>query len=378
MSAEYLDEIEQIREKIYEAPDRGSESRLFDQAIRLADAHGDKALGFELRTESFDTFNRAGRDDALIVHFSWCIARSDEDPEQFPIESLLWTYKWVIQNGQLFPTVSRERIDAMCNDFARRMAARGEGARTVSYMRMGVATDLHRFDEALAELDKWTTIDRDQWSDCIACEENRRVELMSRLHRDEEAFAAAAPILKGKLTCAEIPWLTYATLLLPALRLERYEQAGEMYQKSIRTLMRMEDTLGSLGEVMTFLALTHNIVPAVRLLEERLAVAQTSPRILDRMKFYLAGEILMRRLGADPIRLRLPPAFPIHADDDTYAPETLREWFQSQALDLIEKFDTRNGTPYFAGLRKELIDRLETTPAVKLPVLGRRGKTESA
>ena len=48
------------------------------------------------------------------------------------------------------------------------------------------------------------------------------------------------------------------------------------------------------------------------------------------------------------IHLELPQAFPLWRQDGEYAVGELAAWFQTQAESIGRRFDTRNGSRYFA------------------------------
>jgi len=94
-----------------------------EQAVRLADQHQDVDLGFAARMCLISSAVFSGAPEKAMVAFSWCVAKSDEEPERFPMlsnqwgTSLLWMYKW-ITNEHLasYPQITRAQIEHSLED----------------------------------------------------------------------------------------------------------------------------------------------------------------------------------------------------------------------------------------------------------------------
>jgi hypothetical protein len=373
-------EIEAILDKAYEEPDPLVQVDLYNQAIRVADTAGDDEAGFGLRTELFRAVNETGQVDQLVVHFAWCIARTDADPERFPIEDLLWTYKWIVGDLPLFPHVATAKIRAMLADFARRMAERGEGERTSKYFQMKVAADLGQLDEAASLIDGWQRVDRDAWSDCRACERDSLVTVLTLLGRHEEALEAAKPLLQGRMVCAEVPLITYGELVYPALKLGRFEEAAGYWTAGFRKADQRNKFTKTLGQHMQLAALTHNPQLGLGVMEKHLAWALQTPRVGDRLHFLRGVELLMRRLSGKSLRLRLPPKCDAYSDAGEYQADALRDWAVATLTELEAQFDRRNGTDLHARTSREVRELLDAVPPTPIPtaVAGRERRGDDA
>jgi hypothetical protein len=168
--------------------------------------------------------------------------------------------------------------------------------------------------------------------------------------KDERAVELAEPILRGRLTCGEIPHLTYAQLLLPLVRLGRVEQAAHWHRKGYRLVAKNREFLNEVARHLTFLVVTDNRLPAVQLLEKHLAWALETLDLARRFEFYLAARLLLDRLrglGEATLDLRLPKAFPDRRDDGRYEVAGLLGWFDGELRDLADRFNARNGNDHF-------------------------------
>src|SRR2546423_171783 len=102
--------IEQIIDILGEAEelDEGpGQIALTEEAVRLADTHGDDIWGYNARMQLTKAATFGGRPDVALVSFTWCLARYDREPDLFDTHQLFWHYKWVVQHVDKFPTIPR-------------------------------------------------------------------------------------------------------------------------------------------------------------------------------------------------------------------------------------------------------------------------------
>ncbi len=82
---------------------------LLEEAIRLADTHGDLELGFDLRENLIEACTFCGLGEKSLVAFIWCLGQCDRHPERFSQDDLLWKYKWIITALRIFQHTLVER-----------------------------------------------------------------------------------------------------------------------------------------------------------------------------------------------------------------------------------------------------------------------------
>jgi hypothetical protein len=330
---------------------------LFEEAVRLADTHGDVQQGYGARIKLIEAAAFGGRDDLLLVAFSWCLAQHDRDPERFDEWELLWRYKWVVTCLPGFPQVSRQQIMAMWADMGQRFKRAGSTLHAVYHKKRDVLWDMGDKAGALRADKQMAKRPRDWLSDCPACVADQAVDHLILLGHNEPAIARATPILAGRLTCAEIPHRTYARVLLPLLRLGRAEEAMAYHRKGYRLIAAKPDFIRSVAEHLSFLTLTDNLPKAVKILEKHLPEALTASNYTHRFEFYLASLLLLGCLtdqGKQILSLRLPATFPLHEVKGRYAVTALSAWFGDQLRDLAERFDARNGNKYYSRRVRDL------------------------
>ncbi len=348
---------------------------LLEEAVRLSDEHRDVEAGFHTRLELIDAAMAAGQPQVLLVAFSWCLAQSDRDPETFSPEPLLWKHRWVVFSLPLFPQVSRQQIATSLEEITERYRNAGSTLRAIHLLRRNVAVrmgDHQRADEAH---EAYCSSPRDWLSDGPENEQDFLVEYLTFSGQDEQALAAAQPLLTGPFRRRYEPVSTYPELLPPLMRLGRPEQALEYHRRGWKLLAdkAVEHNLTEYADHLTFLSLTDNWPRGLRIVQRVLPTALATASQALRFDFFLACHFFFDRLAqngsaANPggtVPLRLPKAFPLYDAGRTYEPQKLANWFGQQVGELAALFDNRNGNSFF----RERIDAWQTIQKLAVPCL---------
>jgi tetratricopeptide (TPR) repeat protein len=324
-----------------------------EEAARLADAHGDVPLAFEVRDALIDAATFGGFPDKALVAFAWCRGQQQKDPDRLPLESLLWKQKWVVGRLDEFPHISRKQIEGALADVEQCFAKAGAGQRAVMKLRYQAARDMGDTAAADAFWAKWVESPRDHLTDCRACELDD--ELDHHIDRGEYAVVLekARPLLEGRNGCAEVPHLTLGSVLYPLFKLGRLEQARDNHLRGYALVQRNREFLATVGEHLEFLCLTGNVARGLVLFERHVGWALEHASHRDRFTFYTAALSLMERALAEQrerVELSLPRGFTLYSPEGTYETRTLRGWLAAQAEGIGAKFDARNGTNRFHQL----------------------------
>jgi tetratricopeptide (TPR) repeat protein len=309
MSSELEDQLDALYERAYALDYGPARTELLEEAVRLADAGGDRRLAFDARQMLIDTAQFSGRPDTALVAFTWCLAAADDDPSLLD-HQMLWHYKWIVGHLPELPRVTRAQIDAAVDDMERRFRQAGAGAHAVAKARWRTAEATGDLDVADEWQRRWRNIPRDRLSDCHACDVAADVETAFERGRDDEGMRLAEPILTGRLRCAEVPHETLADVLLPALRTGRLDDARVWHLRGYRMVASNPEFLSSIAQHLVFLAVTGNHDKGLRLVERHLRWAYEREEGLARLRFLGAAGLLLDRVaatGGPPPTLRLPP-----------------------------------------------------------------------
>ena len=359
---DWREQVDELLERAARLKHGEAKVMALEEASRLADTHGDLDLAFEVRDGLIDAATFGGFPDKALVAFAWCRAQAKKNPERFESDLLLWKQKWVVGRLDDFPHISRKQIQEALDDIEQTYARVDAGKRAILKLRYQTARDMG--EDAAAQLywEQWINAPRDHLTDCRACDLDDEIDHHIDLGEYEKALEKARPILQGRSSCAEIPHLTYGSVLYPLLKLGRLEEARDCHLRGYPMISRNRDFLASVGEHIEFLALTDNLSRGLTLFEKHLAWALDHASWRDRFTFHAAASFLLARLvgqGHGTVSLRLPKAFPLHQRQGSYASHELHGWVETQAQEIAARFDTRNGTDRFQKLleRMRSLDR---------------------
>lgn len=347
-AADHLQQIEELVRSTWELDHGPAKVGVLEEAVRLADAHADVMQGFRLREMLIEAATFGGSPEVAMVAFAWCLAAYDRDPERdFNVFGLLWKYKWVLDAVSEYPTIGRDQIRDMLADMERRYRAAGAGLHPVYQMTREVYRYMGDIPAAKAAHALVKKSPRDALSNCAACEEHAQVKYYLDIGKTALAVKKAEPLVAGRLSCAQVPHITYSYLLLPVLFAGDPATAAEYHRRGVRLLGTNPKHVASAARHLSFLAVTDNLPAAARYLEKHLgnALATTCPAW--RFEFAAAAAFALDRLAGRPRppRVRVPAGAALPAGLD---PAALRDHFRGEARELAAAFDARNGNDSFA------------------------------
>jgi hypothetical protein len=346
MSRTQLDELQSEAWGLEASP---AKVAILEQAVQLADSLGDESEAYQVREQLIEAATFGGMEDRALVAFSWCLAHSDKDPDQFPEEDLLWKYKWILAGITNYPGIPLARIRQMEDDFERRLKRNGYGLRSLYKLRMDNANDTGFLREGDKFEAKWKKARRDGMVDCHACEVDAQVSALVGAGDFAGAIKAARPIMSGKIGCHTVPQRTYADVIIAELSRDRVEAAGKAFEVGYPQVAGDPDFISTIGWHLCYLIRVTDITRGLRLIERHLPWVCQTNNPSDRMHFFSRAATFFERLAAErpkPRKVRIPRMLTIHNDEDRYAPEQLAKWFHGEAGKIAARFDARNGNGY--------------------------------
>ena len=334
-------------------PNETPKVELLEEAVREADAMRWDHGSYNSRLMLMQAAELSGHGDRVLIAFSWCLAKSDQQPEEYPEVDLLWNYKWAIYNSFLFPQVERERLEALIEDYSERLHRNGYSRRPAIYLRMQYECHTGLLEEASQTLDEWVHLPNDRFADCAACELDNRVELYCCLESDDVARATATPILNGLMACAEIPHRTYGRLVASGLR-SGSDETKDFFKQGYWMCEGKLDFLGALGLLTLQLARDGGVAKQTAFLRRHIPIALSARNPRELLEFYVGATAVARAVGDTPLNLRVPSDHPLASRANLTGAE-LGEWVQQEAAQLAAEFDRRNGNDWVSGLwRRQL------------------------
>ncbi len=348
------DEIEKIYDLLYDAYslEHGkTKISMIEEALSLADIYGDEELQIDTRNDLIEAAVFGGEHEKAIVAFSWLNQKYKESPELINTFDFLWKYKWILSQIYSFPHITRSQIDAIFADAIECYNANGASLRPIYKSLCSLEMYSGNKEKAFEHYQKWLSTLRDSNSDCHACELTTQVGFQGFYENDEQALDVAKPILNGKMKCAEVPHGTYGRIMLPLIRLNRFDEAQQTFNTGYKMVSKNKDFLSEIGKYLLFQVLTNNTKNAVGLFEKHLSWAVETKHLDERFEFYNMSWLLFDKLesnGKTEVKLHLPNSFKHYKEDGIYNLAELKTAFESHLSEIADLFDKRNGNRFYA------------------------------
>ncbi|GAA4546982.1 ATP-binding protein [Amycolatopsis samaneae] len=308
--------------------------------LRTAEGEGSLELRYATRIFLISAYQQGGEPAKAFVPFSWCLQvydRGEADPRWD--DHLYWAFKFLVSSMTRFPEMPLERTYAVLDDMERRYRVAGHTMNPVHQHRELVARHVGEHEKAAEQYRLWCAAPRGEMSDCVGCEPSGKVWHLSRYGRFEEAIAIAEPVLDGVFTCVEQPHTILTSLLLPYVHTGRTAEAARAHRAAYRAIRHDPTQLGDVSDHLEFCALTGNHVRGLELVERHLGwLAEVSSPHTE-MEF-CATAALNLRLVADSGHGDAP----VRRAGGEISVKALHEELSERALDIVARFDARNGT----------------------------------
>ncbi|MGW5674874.1 tetratricopeptide repeat protein [Streptomyces sp. NPDC003860] len=362
---------QEVRQGLFEnagAPHGSARVTRAEFLSAAAEATGEADLFRQSLQGLVDAYEYSSERTKMVVPFARLLQEYDRDPSSFAaheVRSLYWRFKWVAGGIVESPDIPLASVDRWLADMERRYRLAGYSERAVRQAEFYLADatgDADRMERAVAG---WTAAERDEMSDCHACELNTQGWYRSRRGEDAEAVRIWEPVLTGGLSCMEEPHRVLAHSLLPLVRLGRSGEARAHHLRGYRMARGNESLLRSIGEHIEFCALTGNESRGLEVLAEHSAHLGPLGDVESQLEFTGGILVLLRRLRE--LGLADRAAVPYRGAVRTVG--ELYELLEADAAAITARFDARNGT---ALVSQRLADRIAQQPLLDALPLGVR------
>ncbi|MFF4099845.1 tetratricopeptide repeat protein [Streptomyces sp. NPDC001903] len=336
--------------------------------VGAAEAIGDGALFRTALDNLINAYLWSAESSKMLVPFARLLQEYDKDPgafDRWDAHSLFWQFKWVATAISDSPEIPLESAAGWLDEMERRYRIAGYSERPVRESEMWLADAIGEDDRAERAHHAWLAADRDDMSDCHACELNGQGAYAVLRGDDARALELWQPVLAGERTCAEEPHRLLATSLLPLLRLDRFDEARSHHVRGYRMARGNESLLPSIGKHIEFCALSGNESRGLEILAEHAAHMSPLVNVDDQMAFHGGILVLLRRLTE--LGHGQSPAVPYDGVPRTVS--ELYEVLRASSLEIARRFDARNGT---TRVSDRFLARIGQEPLVGVLPLGVR------
>ncbi|MEV6785856.1 tetratricopeptide repeat protein, partial [Streptomyces sp. NPDC051098] len=277
---------------------------------------GDTELLIDGLNHLMQVYNYSSEADKMFVPFARLLRMWDERPGDFDgqqTHSLFWMFKWVSSGMIDQPHIPLASIEKWQGEMEHRYRVAGHSERAVRQGELRIARHVGDTERAERAYAAWQAADRDNKSDCRACELRAQGSYLAHRGDDAAALEVWRPVYEGEFSCAHEPHAVLSSSLLPLLRLGRPDQARAHHLRGHRMVRSMESMRSAVAQHVEFLTLTGNEARGLEILAERPAYFTDSgePSSLTRLAALAARPWPRRR----PVTLDRPCVPRRHASE---------------------------------------------------------------
>lgn len=229
----------------------------------------------EAEEENFSTSLRAKALRYVILHLVQAL-QSNADNEKLDkiagdLYERLWELKWVAEDYAKTLDFSEEDIINHISFMGDMYELFEINVAPVYKSIMLISIDMGEQERAEGAFDRWIeekNKDGADLNDCQACEVTEMVKYHEFIGEYEKAIELAEPILSGRLSCAEVPELTYVPVLKSMIALGEIEKAKVLLKEALSRINQHENKVEFLPQVIEVCYLLGEINIAERLSRE--------------------------------------------------------------------------------------------------------------
>lgn len=348
-----MGDLKMFDQNVYDQLNHGEERyKYLKKLIAEEDAAHNYGEAFELRYKYIG--ESVMHDDLFkgIIMFPEFMAYYDAHSDDCDQHSLMWAFKWILEDVVDFYQVSREKIEEYFEEFRKRCEEYGISLRTYYMKKMNFYSyfDIDKMRECHKNFRR---LERDRLSDCAACEMNNDIRMEIRHGSEKKAMDMLADMRRRGISCAEVPEVTFGECVKHFTETGNIPEA-EYYAEMMMPMVkgREKNFLKEISNVLLLKALT---APndAYDIFKRSVNVFLESKN--PDMRFYFAhaaAEFFDAAINNDhkTIIIKLPHTFPLYNASDEYELEKMRDHFAEIAKEIADKFDERNGSGYYNDL----------------------------
>ena len=254
--------------------------------------------------------------------------------------NVLVCFRWIVEAVGEFPNISKQEVDSYFKIFKKMLLEQGKSL-SIYYMKRSLFYMHVDKNIATADFYRFLREPLDDISDGEALYHDQQAMYYLYINKEEKALKSAKLIFEGKLKASSLPQSTYYDFMRFYLEHENYEQAL-YYAKLIISNLEVNgnayylDVIGSLMSLYSIL----DIQKGLKLFARNYNLYLQSRNPLLTMEFAIGAY----HLFAKTKNFNPPENTPI----SSMTIQEIVEYFYQSANDLVNKFDSRNGTDDFA------------------------------
>ena len=326
---------DELRRVSWSMTDSKQKLVVLEEMILIADRFRTEEDAYDARISYMSAALEAGCREKILVAFSWCLSKFEKKPGEYSEHTLMWYYKWVLNEIWRMPEFSLEQVERIYEDFKQKCLKYEYNLRPYYQQKVNFMLSQGMALEAMEFYKLWRSTPRDALADCKACEQSLFGQYLFKINHNRRGMQTVKPILDGKMRCQSIPQNTYSQTIVPLLKLKEYDQAVVIAKKALR-LLKGPQFLEEHGIFLEFFTVT-DLPKAVKIYNETIRYGLESKVGWDKFNYFLSVRIFLREWGQKKRRKKLAESERVTLD-----------WLDQEIAALCQAFNRRNGNDYMS------------------------------
>ncbi|NDW17875.1 hypothetical protein D0T53_02950 [Dysgonomonas sp. 216] len=334
---------------------------LLKRAINIADANNDIDWGFDLRLHLIHCEQHTSRSEERFPAFTWILNVFDSTPDYFSehdIEVILAEYQWMAFEVYRNADISRDQINAVFNDFARRLEQNGYTMRVYYSIMSGWHLFLGEIDEAEKYIELRDSLPRDVFYYESELIEKVCVELVRGNFDKAIALAHKQIIPNANNSEARIDSISMLCTLIYYLSKAGDKRADTFFYQIDEEIKKLPHLFPF--SLNTFALLMHHMAIAdpEKAWSYFPLCTEWAIGARDLISFEFSLNLLPLLKQGGTRKLNLNSNLPYYRTDGIYNVDELYEYYLNLTLSYVSRFDARNGSAHFKEQFDEVFDMI--------------------
>ena len=256
--------------------------------------------------------------------------------------NVLICFRWIVEAVVEFPNISKQEVDSYFRLFKKMLLEHGKSL-SIYYMKRSFFYIHVDKNIATADFYRFLREPLDEISDGKALYYNHQVMYYLSIGKEEKALKSAKLIFEGKLKSSSLPHSTYHKFMKFYLEHENYEKALYYAELIIPKVNANAYYLHMIGDLMSVYSVC-DTQKGLELFSKNYNLYLQSRNPWLKMHFAIGAYHLFHKMANYKINFKVSENTPIA----NMSVQEIEIYFYQSANDFVIKFDSRNGTDFYA------------------------------
>lgn len=350
-----IPEYNEILNDIREDDSEETRMRKLRMVIDLADRNKDRNRQIKYRLQAMEDTAFYGDSFQMYSLFPVVLKLCDEafkEEGKIPfLYSILWDYKWLIEESNYFYQVSAAHFEKLVDDAVKRFLNAGFSPRPI-YLQAAIFYAASDSKKSADYYNMFLETNRDGISDCLACEKTNEVIYFLFTGQEDKAMEKAAPLFAKFLRCTDAPYSTYLHCLLYAsekalqgkmipagFEASMAEYAADARKAVVNRKLLVEQA----GKLLIYYVLfePNKVLPFIRRFPDYTEVIRNPYGVF----YFSVGMLLfIKSLGdKETYKMKIDSRFKFYNPENTYNVKEMYDYYLDIAKTTAENFSKSQG-----------------------------------